>query len=262
MGLKAGGSGKSVDQGRLWFCYRSPTRTVRRSPTRIVCRDDRFAVVQVQNDNKPLWLRSPKEVQKDEYDAFFKNTFRRVPPPPLLLLLPLPLLLLLLPLLLPLLLLLPPPPSLRALPPPSPRLLHRRLKARSRGVCASATRSAAAGAGHACCSGCVYSAPSCSPPPHWSVCPPVPPPPPPPPPPCREFVEPLGVAHFNVEGTIEFSSMLFVPGMAPFDQNQGPAKSRNIRLYVKRVFISGACLAWWLAPGWVVVLNTFVEHIC
>ena len=87
-------------------------------------------------------------------------------------------------------------------------------------------------------------------------------PPPPPPPPCREFVEPLGVAHFNVEGTIEFSSMLFVPGMAPFDQNQGPAKSRNIRLYVKRVFISGACLAWWLAPGWVVVLNTFVEHIC
>eukprot|EP00884_Botryococcus_braunii_P015898 jgi/Botrbrau1/2992/Bobra.0026s0052.1 len=34
----------------------------------------------------------------------------------------------------------------------------------------------------------------------------------------REFVEPLGVAHFNVEGTIEFSAMLFVPGMAPFEQ--------------------------------------------
>ncbi|KAL4853500.1 Heat shock protein 90-5 [Chlorella vulgaris] len=83
----------------------------------------------VQNDNKPLWVRSPKSVSKEEYDAFFKTTF-------------------------------------------------------------------------------------------------------------REFIEPLGVAHFNVEGTIEFSSMLFVPGMAPFDQDRSLAKSRNIRLYVKRVFIS------------------------
>lgn len=33
---------------------------------------------QVQNDNKPLWVRSPKEVGKDEYDAFFKATFRWV----------------------------------------------------------------------------------------------------------------------------------------------------------------------------------------
>lgn len=31
----------------------------------------------VQNDNKPLWVRSPKEVTKDEYDAFFKATFRQ-----------------------------------------------------------------------------------------------------------------------------------------------------------------------------------------
>ncbi|KAL4421773.1 hypothetical protein ABPG77_009756 [Micractinium sp. CCAP 211/92] len=83
----------------------------------------------VQNDNKPLWVRPPREVTKDEYDSFFKTTF-------------------------------------------------------------------------------------------------------------REFVEPLGVAHFNVEGTIEFSSMLFVPGMAPFDQDRQMGKSRNIRLYVKRVFIS------------------------
>lgn len=30
----------------------------------------------VQNDNKPLWVRSPKDVSKDEYDAFFKTTFR------------------------------------------------------------------------------------------------------------------------------------------------------------------------------------------
>ena len=37
--------------------------------------------------------------------------------------------------------------------------------------------------------------------------------------------------------------MLFVPGMAPYDQDRGMGggKSRNIRLYVKRVFISGGC---------------------
>jgi len=35
-----------------------------------------FALLQVQNDNKPLWTRSPKEVQKEEYDQFYKTTFR------------------------------------------------------------------------------------------------------------------------------------------------------------------------------------------
>ncbi|CAL8468307.1 g7847 [Coccomyxa elongata] len=83
----------------------------------------------VQNDNKPLWTRSPKEVDQEEYNSFFKTTF-------------------------------------------------------------------------------------------------------------REFLEPLAQSHFNVEGTIEFSALLFVPGMAPFEQQDWLKKSRNIRLFVKRVFIS------------------------
>ncbi|KAG1673024.1 hypothetical protein FOA52_005954 [Chlamydomonas sp. UWO 241] len=54
-----------------------------------------------------------------------------------------------------------------------------------------------------------------------------------------EFLDPLAHQHFNVEGTIEFSGILYIPGMAPFDQQQGQqAKSRSIKLYVKRVFIS------------------------
>ena len=41
------------------------------------------------------------------------------------------------------------------------------------------------------------------------------------------------------QGTIEFSSILYIPGMAPFDQQSSMSqKSRSIKLYVKRVFIS------------------------
>jgi HSP90 family molecular chaperone len=32
----------------------------------------------VQNDNKPIWVRSPKEVEKESYDEFFKATFKCV----------------------------------------------------------------------------------------------------------------------------------------------------------------------------------------
>ncbi len=43
---------------------------------------------------------------------------------------------------------------------------------------------------------------------------------------------------FISQGTIEFSAILYIPGMAPFDQQSMTAKSRSIKLYVKRVFIS------------------------
>lgn len=33
-----------------------------------------------------------------------------------------------------------------------------------------------------------------------------------------EFLDPLAHVHFNVEGTIEFSAILYTPGMAPFEQ--------------------------------------------
>jgi heat shock protein beta len=53
-----------------------------------------------------------------------------------------------------------------------------------------------------------------------------------------EFLDPLAHVHFNVEGTIEFAAILYLPGMAPFDQQSTMARSRSIKLYVKRVFIS------------------------
>lgn len=61
---------------------------------------------------------------------------------------------------------------------------------------------------------------------------------------------PLGINHFTLEmiywlylwlkqGEVEFRSVLYIPGMAPLNNEDivNP-KTKNIRLYVKRVFIS------------------------
>ncbi|XP_059648700.1 heat shock protein 90-5, chloroplastic [Cornus florida] len=55
----------------------------------------------------------------------------------------------------------------------------------------------------------------------------------------NEFLDPLAYAHFTTEGEVEFRSVLYIPGMAPLNNEDivNP-KTKNIRLYVKRVFIS------------------------
>ncbi|PWZ16188.1 Heat shock protein 90-5, chloroplastic [Zea mays] len=55
----------------------------------------------------------------------------------------------------------------------------------------------------------------------------------------NEFLDPLAYTHFTTEGEVEFRSVLYVPGMAPLSNEEimNP-KTKNIRLYVKRVFIS------------------------
>ena len=54
----------------------------------------------------------------------------------------------------------------------------------------------------------------------------------------KEFLDPLAYNHFAVEGDIEFRSILYVPGMAPFEQQDMMSRSKAIKLYVRRVFIS------------------------
>ncbi|XP_022725781.1 heat shock protein 90-5, chloroplastic-like isoform X2 [Durio zibethinus] len=55
----------------------------------------------------------------------------------------------------------------------------------------------------------------------------------------NEFLDPLQYTHFTTEGEVEFRSVLYIPGMGPLNNEEviNP-KTKNIRLYVKRVFIS------------------------
>ncbi|KAH6797866.1 Chaperone protein htpG family protein [Perilla frutescens var. hirtella] len=55
----------------------------------------------------------------------------------------------------------------------------------------------------------------------------------------NEFLDPLTYTHFTTEGEVEFRSVLYIPGMAPLNnEDVVNPKTKNIRLYVKRVFIS------------------------
>ncbi len=72
----------------------------------------------------------------------------------------------------------------------------------------------------------------------------------------KEGGEPLESIHFNIEGTISFSALLYVPKEAPFGLFE-PDRKSGVRLYVKRVFIMEDCEQ--LVPPWLRFLRGVVD---
>ena len=58
----------------------------------------------------------------------------------------------------------------------------------------------------------------------------------------HDWTEPEETIHYNVEGTLEFNSILFIPQKAPMNMFQDQSKA-GVHLYVKRVFIMDDCKA-------------------
>ena len=70
------------------------------------------------------------------------------------------------------------------------------------------------------------------------------------------FDEPWLVLHNRAEGRLEYTSLLFVPKVAPFDLFD-PERKHGVKLYVKRVFITDDCEG--LVPAWLRFLRGVVD---
>jgi len=70
------------------------------------------------------------------------------------------------------------------------------------------------------------------------------------------FDEPWGTLHFKAEGKIEYTGLVFIPNVKPFDLFH-PDRKQSLKLYVKRVFITDHCEE--LLPLWLRFVKGLVD---
>jgi molecular chaperone HtpG len=72
----------------------------------------------------------------------------------------------------------------------------------------------------------------------------------------HDFQPPLGYRHFRIEGTQEFSGLVYVPSRAQFDLFEPDAK-HGVRLHVRRVLVMESCEE--LVPRWLRFVRGVVD---
>lgn len=72
----------------------------------------------------------------------------------------------------------------------------------------------------------------------------------------RAFDEPYATLHWKAEGTVEFASLLFLPGARPFDFMEQSSRESRLHLHVKRMFITDEAS---LVPNWLRFVQGVVD---
>ncbi len=73
----------------------------------------------------------------------------------------------------------------------------------------------------------------------------------------HDWNDPLDAVHFRVEGTSQYTALLYIPSERPFDLLNPEREKSHVALYVKRVFVEAECEA--LCPSWLRFVRGVVD---